>query len=237
MTKTTQAQAMMNDATLRDIAQETFILSARYDWTYQWTWLGLPIIQSPIDIVAAQEVVWRTRPDLVIECGVARGGSLILWASLLDLLGIADGQVVGIDVDIRPHNRVAIDEHRLSSRIHLIDGSSTDPDVIKQVEHISIQHNAVMAVLDSNHTHQHVLEELRAYAPMVTIGQYILVSDTLIEKMPLQTARPRAWGPGNNPATAVAAFLAETSEFEVDSSIDEKLLLSSSLGGYLRRRS
>jgi cephalosporin hydroxylase len=206
----------------------------RFDWSYQWSWLGLPVIQMPPDIVVLQEVIWETRPQLVIETGIARGGSLVLSASILELIG--EGTALGIDIDIRPHNREAIESHRLARRIRMIEGSSVDENVVSQARASASEVERVMVILDSNHTHEHVLAELRAYAPLVTVGQFLVVADTFVDDIPPQAHRPdRPWGPGNNPATALAAWLEETDDFERDAFVNAKLLLTASPGGYLRR--
>lgn len=233
--KRMQAAAMAADAALGAKALEVVVEADRYGWSYQWTWLGLPIIQMPPDIVALQEVVWATRPQVVVELGVARGGSVILSCSLLELLG--EGEVVAVDIDIRAHNRHAIETHPLGHRAHLVEGSSIEPSVIEEVRRRVAGAERVMVVLDSNHTHDHVLAELEAYAPLVTPGQFLVVADTIVEHIPAQEHRPRPWGPGNNPKTALDAFLAGHPEFELDAYLDAKLLMTSCPGGYLRRRS
>ena len=231
--KREDASRMGADEGLRRSALDLYAAADRYNFSYQWTWLGLPIIQIPNDLMICQEIVWATRPQLLIETGVARGGSLIFWASMMQLVG--DGVVVGVDVDIRPHNRAAIEDHPLSHRVRLIEGSSTDPEVVAMVAEAAGVAERVAVALDSNHTHDHVLAELELYGPMVTPGQYLIVSDTVIEHIPAQTHRPRPWGPGNGPATAVEAFLAGHPEFRLDDQIDDRILMSSNPGGYLVR--
>jgi cephalosporin hydroxylase len=219
------------------LAADALALNAaadRHDWSYQWSWLGLPVIQLPPDIVALQEVIWETRPQLVVETGIARGGSLILYASILELIG--EGSVLGIDIDIRAHNREAIESHPLGLRVRMVEGSSVDEEVVAQARAAASEVERVMVILDSNHTQDHVLAELRAYAPLVTVGQFLVVADTFVEDLPPQLHRPdRPWGPGNNPATALVAWLDETDAFERDPFVNAKLLLSASPGGYLRR--
>jgi cephalosporin hydroxylase len=227
------AARMASDATLSAAALALNAAADRHDWSYQWNWLGLPVIQVPSDIVALQEILWETRPQLVIETGIARGGSLVLSASILELLG--EGEVLGIDIDIRAHNREAIEAHPLAHRIGMVEGSSLDDDVVGQVRRAASEVERVMVILDSNHTHQHVLAELRAYAPLVTVGQFLVVADTFVEDIPPQEHRPRPWGPGDNPATALRAWLSESESFEPDDFINAKLLLTASPGGYLRR--
>jgi cephalosporin hydroxylase len=200
-------------------------------YSYNFSWLGRPIIQYPQDIIALQEIVWRTRPDLIIETGIAHGGSLVFFASLLELIG-ANGRVLGIDIEIRPHNRRAIETHPLAHRVSMIEGSSISSDVsgaaVKQAAG-----KRTMVVLDSNHTHQHVAAELNAYAPLVSRGCYLVVLDTIVEDMPASFFADRPWGPGNSPKTAVRAFLETTDRFTVDRSIDHKLLISVGPEGYL----
>jgi cephalosporin hydroxylase len=211
---------------------------ARYRYAYNFRWLGRPIIQVPQDIVAMQELVFSIKPSVIVETGVAHGGSLTLNASLLELIG-GDSVVIGIDVDIRAHNREALDAHPLRKRMHLIEGSSTDKDVVSEVFRIVKEKSSVpgagpvLVSLDSNHTHEHVLAELRAYAPLVTRGSYIVVFDTLIDDLPADLFEGKGWGPGNNPKTAVRAFLKECPRFAVDSDIDAKLLITVAPGGWL----
>jgi cephalosporin hydroxylase len=224
---------MASDRALRREARELFVKASRYRYSYNFTWLGRPIIQFPEDVLALQEVVWCVKPDLIVETGIAHGGSLILWASLLQLLG-EDGQVVGIDVEIRPANRAEIERHPLSSRITMIEGSSVDTSVIERVQALAQARRRVLVVLDSNHTHDHVAHELDLYSPMVRRGSYLVVMDTVVEAMPADFFPDRPWGRGNNPQTAVAEFLKRNDRFEVDGEIDAKLLMSVAPGGYLR---
>jgi len=202
-------------------------------YSYHFDWLGLPIIQFPQDIVAIQEIIWKTKPDVVIETGVARGGSLILSASILHLLN-GNGRVIGVDIDIRPHNRTAIEAHPLAHRISLIQGSSIDHAIVDQVMQHVKPGDRVMVILDSNHTHDHVLEELRLYSPSVTKDCYLVVMDTVVEDMPEDYFPDRPWGKGDNPKTAVHAFLKETDQFVIDASIHDKLLITVAPDGYLR---
>jgi len=227
------ADHMAADTPLAELALEVVERSDRHGWSYQWSWLGLPIIQMPPDIVAMQEILWECRPELVVETGVARGGSLILSATVMHVIG--KGRVIGIDIDIRPHNREAIETHPLSHLITLIEGSSIAADVVDAVAAHVAEAESVMVILDSNHTHAHVLAELELYAPMVSPGQHLVVADTIVERLPTQAHRPRPWGPGDNPATALAEWRAHHPEFVPASHVERKLLLTSSPGGYLRR--
>ena len=207
--------------------------TAPYKYTYNFQWMGRPIIQFPQDIVAMQELIWEVKPDLIIETGIAHGGSLVFYASMLELLG-GDGLVLGVDIEIRPHNRTAIESHPMARRIRMIEGSSVDAAIVDQVREEAARHRKVMVVLDSNHTHAHVLEELRHYSPMVTKGSYLVVFDTIVEAMPKSHFPDRPWGPGDNPWTAVQAFLKENPRFEVETGIPDKLLITVAPGGYLR---
>lgn len=229
------AAEMAADPKLAKAALETLILADSYDFTYQWHWGGLPIIQSPIDILVTQEIVWAAKPTVIIEAGVARGGSVVFLASLLSMLG-EGGRVIGVDIDIRAHNRARIEAHKFAPAITLIQGSSIDEGTVAEVRSHIRPDDRVMVVLDSNHTHDHVLAELELYAPLVTQGQYMIVADTLVELIPAQAHRPRPWGIGDNPMTAMDAYLASHPEFEIDQEIENKLLLSCNPRGYLKRR-
>lgn len=208
-------------------------------YSYNFSWLGRPIIQYPQDIVAMQELVWRIQPDLIVETGIAHGGSLILSASLLELnaaCGVdASASVVGVDIDIRDHNRQAILDHPMSKRITMIQGSSIEADIIAQVHEHAKGKQRVLVCLDSNHTHDHVLAELEAYAPLTSVGSYCVVFDTIVEELPSEMYPDRSWGPGNSPQSAVHAYLASHDEFEIDHAMDHKLLISVAPKGYLKR--
>jgi cephalosporin hydroxylase len=221
----------------------------QHKYTYNFSWLGRPIIQYPQDTVAIQELIWEIKPDLIIETGIAHGGSLILSASMLALLDMTDAiesgttinpkessrKVLGIDIDIRAHNRSAIEAHPMASRIQMIQGSSIAPEIIEQVHAIAANYPRILVFLDSNHTHDHVLAELEAYAQLTTIGSYCVAFDTLIEDMPNEMFPDRPWGPGNNPKTAVWEYLKTHPEFEIDKSIQHKLLITVAPDGYLKR--
>lgn len=243
-------------------ASEQFLLeSARVRYSYNFDWMSRPIIQYPQDIVAMQELIWKVQPDLIIETGIAHGGSLILSASLLAMIdyceAVSEGRVLdprntrrrvlGIDIDIRAHNRGAIERHPLSHRIDMIEGSSIDPQVCARVAAIAAQYERVLVCLDSNHTHEHVLAELEAYAPLTSVGSYCCVFDTVIEDMPADAFPDRPWGRGNNPKTAVQEYLqrlrmegrtaadGQPLQLEVDAHTQNKLLVTVAPGGYLRR--
>lgn len=234
---------------LKDVAASFTRQSIPPKYSYNFSWMGRPIIQYPQDVVAMQEIIWSVRPDLIIETGIAHGGSLVFSASMLGLLDLCDAaekagpvdarnsgrKVVGVDIDIRPHNRSAIEAHPMASRIELIQGSSIDPVVVHEVTEIAKRYRRVLVCLDSNHTHSHVLAELEAYAHLTTLGSYCVVFDTVIENLPKELYSDRPWGPGDNPKTAVIEFLKTHPEFAIDSAIDNKLLISVAPGGFLRR--
>lgn len=234
--------AQGNTPAITDLTKKWISHPVTRKYSYHFTWLGRPIIQYPQDIVAMQEIIFSVQPDLIIETGIAHGGSLILYASLLELNAIMGGpknaHVLGIDIDIRQHNRLAIEAHPMCAqkkRITMIEGSSIKPEIITAVQNISHQYKNIMVLLDSNHTHDHVLQELNAYAPLVTKGSYCIVFDTIIEHMPQGSYPERDWDIGNNPQTAVTSYLANHPEFSIDKSIDAKLLISVAPKGYLQR--
>lgn len=208
-------------------------------YSYHFEWLGRPIIQFPQDIVQFQEIVWQTKPDLIIETGIAHGGSLILSASMLAMLDMFapphNRMVLGIDIDIRTHNRQAIEAHPLANRIKMLEGSSIDSGIEKKVKEFARNYKSIMLCLDSNHTHDHVLRELELYAELVSVGNYCIVWDTVVEDMPAGLITDRPWGKGNNPKTAVWEFLKNHPEFEIDKNIQNKLLITVAPDGYLRR--
>jgi cephalosporin hydroxylase len=208
-------------------------------YTYHFSWLGRPIIQYPQDIVAMQELIWSIQPDLIIETGIAHGGSLIFSASMLELNAICggprDAEVLGVDIDIRTHNREAIEAHPMFNRISMIQGSSIAPETVEQVKIKAAGKQRVLVCLDSNHTHDHVLAEMEAYAPLTSVGSYCVVFDTIIEDMPADMFRDRPWGPGDNPKTAVWEYLRNHPEFEICKNIENKLLITVAPDGYLRR--
>lgn len=227
------------DAGLQATAAAFTRASTKPKYSYNFSWLGRPIIQYPQDIVAMQELIWTVQPDLIIETGIAHGGSLIFSASMLELNaacgGPIDAEVVAVDIDIRAHNRAAIEAHPMSKRITMIQGSSVDPSVVAQVHALASGRKSVLICLDSNHTHAHALAELEAYAPLTTVGSYCVVFDTIIEDLPADMFPDRPWGPGDNPKTAVHEYLKTHPEFVIDKRIDHKLLISVAPDGYLRR--
>jgi len=223
--------------------------SLKYGYTHNFSWLGRPVIQAPQDTCGLQELIWSVKPDLIIETGIAHGGSLILSASMLALLDYADAveqgttlnpklpkrKVLGIDIDIRAHNRTAIEAHPMASRIEMIEGSSIDPTVIQRVKKRAADFKCIMVCLDSNHTHDHVLAELHAYAPLVPVGSYCIVMDTGIEDLPPELCKDRPWGKGNNPKTAVREYVKTHPEFQPDRKIEWKLALTAAEEGFLKR--
>jgi cephalosporin hydroxylase len=228
-----EIRAQGENENLKGLARDFFNESAKHKYSYHFSWMGRPIIQLPQDMMAMQEIIWQVKPDLVIECGIAHGGSIIYYASLLELQG--HGEVLGIDRDIRPHNREAIESHPMFKRISMIEGSSVDLAVVEQVRALAAGKKVIL-VLDSNHTHEHVLEELRLYAPLVSVDSYCVVMDTVVEDMPASLFGDRPWAPGDNPKTAVHAWLKTHPEFEIDHAMDAKLAVSVAPHGYLRRR-
>jgi len=220
-------------------AQKWFENSVVEKYSYNFKWMGIPIIQYPQDIVAMQEIIYDLKPDLIIETGIAHGGSIVFYASLLELNAISGGpknaKIIGIDIDIREHNLAKLEAHSMFSRMELIEGSSVSDDVVKKVHSISKDFNNVLLILDSNHTEEHVLSELWAYSDLVSIGSYCVVFDTVIEDLPDKLHSDRPWGKGNNPKSAVFKFLAKNSNFVIDSAIDEKIQISVAPSGYLKR--
>jgi cephalosporin hydroxylase/nucleoside-diphosphate-sugar epimerase len=219
---------------LKSAAENFNTESNKAQYSYNFSWMGRPIIQYPQDMIAMQELIWNIRPDLIIETGIAHGGSLIYYASILELIG--NGEVLGIDIDIREHNKNAIETHQMFKRIKMIEGSSVDASIVEKVKEAAENKKTIIVCLDSNHTHEHVLDELNFYAPLVSVNSYIIVFDTIVENLPDgYFSQERPWGIGNNPMTAVDSFLKKNDNFIVDRSIDNKLLLSVAPGGYLKR--
>ena len=218
---------------LLDATKKFMIESTPAKYSYNFSWMGRPIIQYPQDILAMQEIIWRVKPDLIIETGIAHGGSLIFYASMLELLG-GEEQVLGIDIDIREHNRREIEKHSMFKRIKMLQGSSVDTDIVKKVSDFTKGKKCVLIVLDSNHTHDHVLKELENYSPLVTKGSYLVVFDSIIEDLPKKFYPDRPWDKGNNPKTAVVEFLKHNDRFVIDKDIEQKLLITVAPGGYLK---
>lgn len=248
-----------NDTEIKAQALSWLNQSMARQYVYNFEWLGRPIIQYPQDIMGLQEIIWRTKPDLIIETGIAHGGSLIMSASMLAMLDMCEAiksgttldpniskrKVLGLDIDIRQHNREKIKAHPMSSRIQMLEGSSIDGAIISQVKSVAKNHKKILVCLDSNHTHDHVLAELKAYAPLVTKDSYCIVLDTFVEDIEQSLHSNRPWGTGNSPKTAVWAYLdylrSQTDKkeldimFEIDKAVENKLLISSAPDGFLKR--
>ena len=231
--KSAYARDLAQDENLARLSREFVVESDRHGYAYQWTWCDLPILQLPQDVLATQDVIFRCRPTVVIETGVAWGGGPALYATLMDLYG--GRQIFGIDLNLSDGVVDAINRIGFKTEIELIRGSSTDQSILEKIRQSLTPEDRVMVLMDSNHTHDHVLSELRSYGPLVSKGQYAIVSDTVVENIPEQTHRPRPWGHGNNPMTATRQYLSETSDFEVDTDIDHRLVMSYSPSGYLRK--
>jgi cephalosporin hydroxylase len=243
------AMRMASDESIQKDAINLFNRACEYRYSYNFSWMGRPIIQFPQDMAAMQELIWEVKPDLIIETGIAHGGSLIMNASLLAMLDYCEAiekgelidpnnpkrRVLGIDIDIREHNRVAIEAHPMSNRIDMIQGSSIAEDIIAKVKEYAKSYKRILVSLDSNHTHEHVLAELYAYASLTTENSYCVVFDTVVEDMPDTMFPDRPWGKGNNPKTAVWEYLKTHPEFEIDKSIQNKLLITVAPDGYLKR--
>lgn len=232
-------EGLGRDTDLHVLSNTWIKKTSRFCYSYNFSWMGRPIIQFPQDVFAMQELIWSIKPDLIIETGIAHGGSLIFYASMLELNAACGGpqkaEVLGVDIDIRAHNREAIDAHPMCKRITMIQGSSVADEIIRQIKVKAEGKERVMVCLDSNHTHDHVLAELKAYAPLTSVGSYCIVFDTAIEDMPDDMFSDRPWGKGNNPKTAVWEYLKTHSEFEIDKVIPSKLLITVAPDGYLKR--
>lgn len=249
MIETESIAQMAQDVELAKQTRALFNRLCEHKYSYHFDWLGRPIIQFPQDIMAMQELIWQVQPDLIIETGIAHGGSLIFHASMLVLLDVCEAiasgktydlhrsarKVIGIDIDIRAHNRVAIEAHPLASLIQMIQGSSITPETIEKVHREATGFNRVMVCLDSNHTHEHVLAELQAYASLTSLNSYCVVFDTVIEDMPKALFPSRPWGPGNNPKTAIQTYLETHAEFQIDRMIPDKLVMTVAPDGFLKR--
>ena len=243
-------ESYASDGAFQTLSRDWLQASMQRQYVYNFDWMGRPIIQYPQDMVAMQELVWRVRPDLIIETGIAHGGSLVLSASLLALLDMSDAieagttldprasrrKVLGVDIDIRAHNRAAIEAHPMASRIAMIQGSAVVPEVVQQVRDFAKGYQRVLVCLDSNHTHEHVLAELHAYAMLATVGSYCVVFDTFVEDMPPKFFADRPWDVGNNPKTAVHQWLADHPEFEIDAEMEQRLQVTVAPHGFLRRK-
>lgn len=227
--------SMGDDEILREKSLDWMLHADKYKYTYNFTWMGRPIIKFPNDMVVQQELMWMLKPDLVIESGIAHGGSLIFTGSMMEMMGI-DGKVVGIDIDIREHNRTAIEKHPMSKRITMYEGDSVAPDMVEKVRAHTEGKKCVMVILDSLHSHEHVYKELLAYAEMTTVGSYCILPDTFIEFFPKgYYSDNRPWDVGDNPYTAMKQYLDETDLFEIDRSLTAKAMITETIDGYLKR--
>jgi len=225
--------AMADDVRVRELTMQWFLATLPYKYSYNFEWLGRPIVQYPPDVLALQQIIWDVKPDLIVETGVAHGGSAVFFASQLELLK-NDGIVVAVDIEIRPDNRAALENHPLAHRLRLVEGSSIDASTIAEVKALAKNRKRAVVVLDSNHTHAHVLEELRSYSPLVKAGSYVVVLDTIIEDFPAGTFPDRPWDKGDNPKTAVHAFLADNDRFIIDKERENPLLMTVAPDGYLK---
>lgn len=223
---------MSNDKKIQNISREWFDNVFNYEYSYHFSWLGRPIIQFPQDMIAIQELIWKIKPDLIIETGIAHGGSLIFSASILEIIG--KGEVIGIDIDIRKHNKESIEKHSMFKRIKMIEGSSVSKNIINQVYKLAKNKKKILIFLDSKHTEKHVLKELEFYSPLVTKGGYVVVFDTIIEDLPEKFVQNRDWGKNNNPKSAVNKFLKKNNKFKIDKNLEKKLLVTAAKDGYLK---
>ena len=223
-----------SDVSITKCASEFITQAVKTQYLYNFSWMGIPIIQFPQEIAAIQEIIWDVKPDLIIETGIAHGGSIIFSASMLELLG-GDGKVVGIDIDIRSHNRIEIEKHPMFKRVTLIEGSSVSDETFKKVKEICKGRKKILVILDSNHTHEHVMNELKLFAPLVSVGSYLIILDTIIEDLPDELFPDRTWAKGDNPKTAVHQFLKTSKDFVIDKKIESKLLITVAPDGYLKR--
>ena len=222
---------MQRDKNLKNISKKWFLESYQYEYSYHFSWLGRPIIQYPQDMIAIQEIIWKYKPDFIIETGIAHGGSLILSASILELIG--KGEVIGIDIDIREHNKKEIKKHPLFKRITMLEGSSISKKIKNKIFELT-KNKKVLVFLDSNHTEKHVLKELELYSPLVKKGGYIIVFDTIIDILPEKFVKNRPWNTKNNPKSAVKKFLKDNNRFKMDKKLQEKLLITAAEDGYLK---
>lgn len=225
---------MSKDRELKAKSIDWMLHANKYKYSYNFSWLGRPIIKYPNDIVLMQEIIWDVKPDLIIETGIAHGGSIIFSASMLELIG-EEGKVIGIDIDIRKHNRVEIEKHPMFKRITMLEGDCLSNNIIRIIKGIVADKKRVMVFLDSYHTHNHVLKELELYSPFVTIGSYLILADTFIEYFPRGHYAERSWDVGNNPMTALKIFLAKNNNFKIDKEREKKLMITESFDGYLKR--
>ena len=228
-------KSMNKDLDLKRKSIKWMIHADKYKYTYNFTWMGVPIIKFPNDIIVQQEIIWKIKPDLIIELGIAHGGSILFSAAMMKMMKIK-GEVVGVDIDIRKHNKKIIEKHPVYEHITMYEGNSIDKNIIKKVKRHTKGKKCVMVIIDSLHSHEHVLSELRAYSPMVTKGSYCILPDTFIEFFPKgYYSKTRPWDVGNNPYTAMKSFLKENKFFKIDKEISSKALITETIDGYLKR--
>lgn len=228
-----QAESMADDQDLQEDALDVFERADRYHWIHQTNWFGEPVLNLPQDMFALQEIIFNTRPDYIIELGVAWGGSTLFHATLLEVLG--GEEVIGVDIYMPDDLKERLGSHgSISERIRLINASSVEKETLDEIKEIIGDTQDVLVILDSNHTHDHVLQELEMYAPLVGEGNYLVCCDTIVNEIPEQTHRPRPWGPEDNPRTALEEFLGTTDRFERDDRLEKKLLFTCNPNGYLR---
>ncbi len=225
--------AMGQDEELKRKSLDWMVAADKYLYTYNYSWLGRPIIKYPNDIVVMQEIIWSVKPDLIIETGIAHGGSAVFSASMLQLIG--RGRVVAVDIDIRKHNREQIEQHPMYERITMLEGSSTDPEIVAQIAGYVRESAVVMVFLDSSHTHKHVVDELRLYSPFVTVGSYLVLPDTFVELFPKGHYQGKPVDVGNNAMTGLREFMTGNDDFVIDASINDKLCITEGFDGYLKR--
>jgi cephalosporin hydroxylase len=242
-------ERLSNDYPLKELSHEWVQKASIHNWSYNFSWFGRPAIQFPNDTWAMQELIWEIKPDLIIETGIAHGGSLIFSASMLAMLDYAEAaenktvldpsaskrRVLGVDIDIRQHNKSAIEAHPFAGLIQMVEGSSIDEKTVCRVREIASSYKTILVCLDSNHTHEHVLAELKAYAHLVSKGSYCVVFDTLVEDMPAGSFPDRPWGKGNNPKTAVFEYIKANPNFVIDTNVSDKLCITVAPEGFLRR--
>mgnify|MGYP001234634911 CR=1 FL=1 len=228
---------MAKDKKLKKMSLEWMLHADKYKYTYNFTWMGRPIIKFPADMIVQQEIMWKLKPDLIIETGIAHGGSILFSASMIEMMGV-NGEVVAVDIDIRKHNKKLIEKHPMYKRVTMYEGSSVDPKIVDKVKKHVKNKKCVMVILDSNHTHNHVLEELEMYTPFVTVGSYCILPDTFIEFFPLgysSNHNKRPWDVGNNPYTAMKTFLKTNKNFSIDKGLSNKGVITETIDGYLKK--
>ena len=225
---------MSKDTNLRKKSIDWMLHADKYKYTYNYRWMGIPIIKFPNDILALQEIIWKVKPDLIIETGIAHGGSIVFSATMLELIG-KNGLVIGVDIDIRKHNRIEIEKSKFHNRIKMLEGSSVSNRIIKKIKTFIKPNSKVMVFLDSNHTYMHVKREIELYSKLVTKNSYLVVEDTFTEFFPKNYFNNRPWDVGNNPLTAIKEFLKKNKNFKIDKNLNDKLSITETFDGYLKK--